>query len=275
MNNSSCTKIAIILCSLFCSIPYHFAQTKDNNSQSFPNITFNDVYGLKHAKETLSEISRHFDRVDQYEIENNFPKIYLLAGPSCTGKTYIAEALEGEIHKQTGRKINVWFFSAQRLIDCDTKFLERIANDFAPCIVHIDDIDQLIGSKLIFFDKFFSAIKDSAGQIIIIAETRKLKKLTEFIASYGKYSQIVIFDYPTVDEREDFLKGKYSEFLLDLDIHCLAQQTEALSFHDLETVLREALRRAKLSDARPTQGHLDQAINETQKHRQNDFFQLS
>ncbi len=253
----------------------------EKEQQIIPTITFDDIVGLDHAKEVLMDLVHYIEDPERFDLVKLTPeKGYLLAGPSRTGKSYIAEALGGEIHKvleRTGRSKDDFAFydiKAQTIINRGIEYLHALAKNSAPCILFIDEIDllglQRAGGNLELLSQFLSSMSgylnnNGRKQVIILAATNKPENLDEALRKRGRFGKIINFNYPTFEERKELLKRKLEALAIDVshfDLDLIAQQTEGRTFEDLNAMLKSALKKAKLSGTPLTQDHLNDALND-------------
>ena len=220
-------------------------------------VTFADVAGQEEAKESLCEMVDFLDQPDRYlKIGAKLPKGALLVGPPGTGKTLLAKAVAGEA--------NVPFFSlsgsefvemfvgvgASRVRD-----LFRKANNMAPCIIFIDEIDavarrrgsglggghdereQTLNQLLVEMDGF--GVNEG---IIVMAATNRKDILDPAILRPGRFDRDVLVGRPDVGGREEILKVHARNKPLgdDVDLKQIAQTTAGFSGADLENLLNEA-----------------------------------
>lgn len=220
-------------------------------------VTFADVAGQEEAKESLCEMVDFLDQPDRYlKIGAKLPKGALLVGPPGTGKTLLAKAVAGEA--------NVPFFSlsgsefvemfvgvgASRVRD-----LFRKANNMAPCIIFIDEIDAIGGKRdtrhgggdseweqtlnqlLSEMDGF-----DSSKGIIVLAATNRPEVLDKALLRPGRFDRRIIVSKPDMQGRIDTLKVHSKNVKMDetVDFKELALATSGAVGADLANIINEA-----------------------------------
>ncbi|MDD6483584.1 MAG: ATP-dependent zinc metalloprotease FtsH [Clostridiales bacterium] len=236
------------------------SNAKMYNMQNKTNVTFNDVAGQEEAKESLDEIVDFLHNPAKYTaIGAKQPKGALLVGPPGTGKTLLAKAVAGEA--------NVPFFSlsgsefvemfvgvgASRVRD-----LFKQANQKAPCIIFIDEIDaigksrdnqlgsndereQTLNQLLAEMDGF-----DSSKGIVILAATNRPDVLDKALLRPGRFDRRIIVEKPDLKGREDILKVHAKNVKMDssIDLHAMALATSGAVGADLANMINEAALRA-------------------------------
>ena len=225
--------------------------------QSTHGIRFDDVAGEDEAKESLAEIVDYLHNPSKYtDAGASMPKGILLVGPPGTGKTMLAKAVAGES--------NVPFFSisgsefvemfvgvgARRVRD-----LFRKANNMAPCIIFIDEIDAIGGKRdtrhgggdsereqtlnqlLSEMDGF-----DSSKGIIVLAATNRPEVLDKALLRPGRFDRRIIVSKPDMQGRIDTLKVHSKNVKMDetVDFKELALATSGAVGADLANIINEA-----------------------------------
>lgn len=228
-------------------------------------ITFDDVVGLDHAKQVLAEIVNYLRDPERYDLLGMTPeKGFLLCGPSRTGKSYIAEALAGEIRhmqKEAGRDENdIRFYSidAEKIITMGMKTIFELAEACAPCVLFIDEIDllglQRADGNRELLGQFLSGLSgfqknNPRKKVIVIAATNKPENIDEALRKSGRFGKIIRFDYPTKQERKEYMLRKLTGLAVNLknfDLDAIVDQTEHCTFEDLNKMLSCALLKAKI-----------------------------
>jgi cell division protease FtsH len=218
-------------------------------------VTFADVAGEEEAKESLTEMVDFLHNPKKYqEIGAKLPKGALLVGPPGTGKTLLAKAVAGEA--------NVPFFSmsgssfvemyvgvgASRVRD-----LFKQANQMAPCIIFIDEIDaigrsrdsrhggdsereQTLNQLLAEMDGF-----DTSKGIVILAATNRPEVLDKALLRPGRFDRRVIVEKPDLKGRIDTLKVHSKNVKMDesVDLKELALATSGAVGADLANIINE------------------------------------
>ncbi|SJZ43527.1 ATP-dependent zinc metalloprotease FtsH [Garciella nitratireducens] len=223
--------------------------------------TFEDVAGQDEAKEALTEIVDFLHDPSKYtKIGAILPKGVLLVGPPGTGKTLLAQAVAGEA--------NVPFFSisGSEFVEmfvgmgaAKVRDLFKQANEKAPCIVFIDEIDtigkkrgdgnfggndereQTLNQLLTEMDGF-----DGRKGVVILAATNRPESLDKALLRPGRFDRRIPVELPDLKGREAILrvhakKVKTEEFL---DFNVIARSTSGASGADLANIVNEAALRA-------------------------------
>lgn len=238
----------------------------EKEQQIIPTITFDDVVGLDHAKQVLNEIVSYIEDPERYDLLGMTPeKGFLLCGPSRTGKSYIAEALAGEIQRMLERngrdKDDVRFFNieAQFILNKGISYILHLAENSAPCVLFIDEIDllglQRAGGNLELLSQFLAGLSgfqknNPRKKVIVVAATNKPENIDEALRKSGRFGKIIHFNYPTQQERKTFIQRKLESLAIDIknfNFENLVEQTEHCTFEDLSRMLSTALKKAKLS----------------------------
>ena len=245
---------------------------------SSTGIRFADVAGEDEAKELLGEIVDFLHDPEKYrEIGAKLPKGALLVGPPGTGKTLLAKAVAGEA--------NVPFFSiaGSEFVEmfvgrgaAKVRDLFKQANEKAPCIIFIDEIDT-IGKKR---DGQFSGGNDEREQtlnqlltemdgfegnngVIILAATNRPESLDPALTRPGRFDRRVPVELPDLKGREDILKvhAKKIKIAEDVDFNKVARMASGASGAELANIVNEAALRAVRDGRRfATQADLEESI---------------
>lgn len=220
-------------------------------------VTFNDVAGLKEAKQELMEVIDFLKNPKKYlEIGARIPRGILLLGLPGTGKTLIARATAGEsnvpfFHMSASEFVEMFVgVGASRVRD-----LFSIAKKSAPCIVFIDEIDavgrergaglggghdereQTLNQILVEMDGF-----DRDTNVIVLAATNRPDILDPALLRPGRFDRRVILDMPDINDREAILKIHCRGKSLDkvIDLRQVAVRTPGFSGADLANLTNEA-----------------------------------
>ena len=242
--------------------------------------TFQDVAGQDEAKEALSEIVDFLHNPDKYKkLGAKMPKGALLVGPPGTGKTLLAKAVAGEA--------NVPFFSisgsefvemfvgmgAARVRD-----LFKQAQEKAPCIVFIDEIDtigkkrdsangmggndereQTLNQLLAEMDGF-----DGSKGVVILAATNRPETLDKALLRPGRFDRRIPVELPDLKGREEILKVHVKDIVVDSDIdyRTIALSTSGASGAELANIVNEAaLAAVRNGHSKVMQHDFDEAVD--------------
>ena len=225
--------------------------------KSAEGIKFSDVAGEDEAKENLTEIVNYLHDPAKYQdIGASMPKGILLVGPPGTGKTMLAKAVAGEANvpffSMSGSEFVEMFVGvgASRVRD-----LFRKANNMAPCIIFIDEIDAIGGKRdtrhgggdsereqtlnqlLSEMDGF-----DSSKGIIVLAATNRPEVLDKALLRPGRFDRRIIVSKPDMQGRIDTLKVHSKNVKMDetVDFKELALATSGAVGADLANIINEA-----------------------------------
>ena len=223
--------------------------------------TFADVAGQEEAKESLTEIVDFLHNPQKYAVIGaNLPKGALLVGPPGTGKTLLAQAVAGEA--------NVPFFSisGSEFVEmfvgmgaAKVRDLFKQANEKAPCIVFIDEIDtigkkrdgqgfsgndereQTLNQLLTEMDGF-----DGKRGVVILAATNRPETLDKALLRPGRFDRRIPVELPDLHGREAILEvhAKNVKMENNIDFSQIARATAGASGAELANIINEAALRA-------------------------------
>lgn len=243
-----------------------------------PTVRFKDVVGLDEIKESLSFIIRFIDNPEQYLRVNTAPeKGFLLTGPTRTGKSFMVEALCGEIYdmlKKRGREneFKFWKIDSSIIHEYGITDILETAKSNAPIVLFIDEID-LLGLQRVANNQLLSQFLTSMGttldsdpskQVILIGATNKPETTDIAIRQYGRLGKEIRFEYPAFKFRKIYLEKELNDMALDLnqfDLTALAQKTEGKSFEDLRAIIRNAMIRSWTRGQKLTQQLLEESLD--------------
>ncbi len=222
------------------------------------SIKFADVAGEDEAKESLQEIVDFLHNPKRYEdIGAKMPKGVLLVGPPGTGKTLLARAVAGEagvpFFSIAGSEFVEMFvgMGASKVRD-----LFKQANEKAPCIIFIDEIDtigkkrdgasgmggndereQTLNQLLTEMDGF-----DAAKGVIILAATNRPESLDPALTRPGRFDRRVPVELPDLKGRESILRLHAQKVKIgpDCDFAMVARMTPGASGAELANIINEA-----------------------------------
>ena len=241
-------------------------------------VTFKDVAGQDEAKESLEEIVSFLKHPDKYtEIGARCPRGALLVGPPGTGKTLLAKAVAGEagvpFFQIAGSEFVEMFVGrgAAKVRD-----LFKQANEEAPCIVFIDEIDavgkrrdtslnsndereQTLNQLLSEMDGF-----DNHKGIVVLAATNRPETLDQALLRPGRFDRRIPVELPDLAGREAILKIHADDVKMEsgIDLGIVARSTPGASGADLANIINEAaLRAVRFGRKRVTQGDLLESVD--------------
>ena len=222
--------------------------------------TFDDVAGQDEAKEALVEIVDFLHNPQKYaEIGADLPKGALLVGPPGTGKTLLAQAVAGEA------EVPFFSISGSEFVEmfvgmgaAKVRDLFKQANEKAPCIVFIDEIDtigkkrdgsinsndereQTLNQLLTEMDGF-----DGKKGVVILAATNRPESLDPALTRPGRFDRRVPVELPDLKGREEILKVHAKDIKVadDVDYNKIARMAAGASGAELANIVNEAALRA-------------------------------
>ena len=240
--------------------------------------SFADVAGQDEAKEALMELVDFLHNPGKYkEIGANMPKGALLVGPPGTGKTLLAKAVAGEA------KVPFFSISGSEVVEmfvgmgaARVRDLFKQAQEKAPCIVFIDEIDaigkrrdsgqfggndereQTLNQLLSEMDGF-----DGSKGVVILAATNRPESLDKALLRPGRFDRRIPVELPDLQGREAILKVHARDVKMadDIDFKALARATAGASGAELANIVNEgALRAVKLERQVVEQADLEESI---------------
>lgn len=241
-------------------------------------VTFRDVAGEEEAKDALKEIVDFLHNPEKYaDIGANLPKGALLVGPPGTGKTLLAKAVAGEAH------VPFFSISGSEFVEmfvgmgaAKVRDLFKQANDKAPCIVFIDEIDtigkkrdgggmsgndereQTLNQLLTEMDGF-----DGKKGVVILAATNRPESLDKALLRPGRFDRRVPVELPDLKGREAILKvhGQNVKMSDDVDYNAIARATAGASGAELANIINEAaLRAVRMGRSAVVQADLEESV---------------
>lgn len=245
--------------------------------KSSTGIKFSDVAGEDEAKELLSEIVDYLHHPEQYQaIGAKMPKGALLVGPPGTGKTLLAKAVAGEA------EVPFFSISGSEFVEmfvgmgaAKVRDLFKQANEKAPCIVFIDEIDtigkkrdgnfsgndereQTLNQLLTEMDGF-----DGSKGVVILAATNRPDSLDPALLRPGRFDRRIPVELPDLQGREEILKvhAKNIKIADNVDFSAIAKAASGASGAELANIVNEAALRAVRDGRRfATQADMEESI---------------
>ena len=247
--------------------------------KSSTGIKFTDVAGEDEAKELLTEIVDYLHNPQKYtEIGASMPKGALLVGPPGTGKTLLAKAVAGEA------EVPFFSISGSEFVEmfvgmgaAKVRDLFKQANEKAPCIVFIDEIDtigkkrdsgsftggndereQTLNQLLTEMDGF-----DGSKGVVILAATNRPDSLDPALLRPGRFDRLIPVELPDLKGREEILKVHARKIKIADSVRFdeIAKAAAGASGAELANVVNEAALRA-VRDGRKfaTQADFEESI---------------
>ena len=241
--------------------------------------TFADVAGQDEAKEALTEIVDFLHNPQKYaDIGASLPKGALLVGPPGTGKTLLAQAVAGEA------KVPFFSISGSEFVEmfvgmgaAKVRDLFKQAQEKAPCIVFIDEIDtigkkrdgamgiggndereQTLNQLLTEMDGF-----DGRKGVVILAATNRPETLDKALLRPGRFDRRIPVELPDLQGREAILKVHAAKVKTDgnIDYNAIARATSGASGAELANIVNEAaLRAVKCGRKAVCQSDLEESV---------------
>jgi transitional endoplasmic reticulum ATPase len=258
----------------------------DEYLQEVPETDFSDVGGMSELKQTLTDsVIDPLERPELYEeYDLGVVNGILLYGPPGTGKTYITSALAGELNYNF-IDVTPSDLTSSLVGEAADNVAElfEVARENQPCMVFIDEIDAVAGSRDGGAQKTqserqmvnqlleeLSAIQDE--DVVVVGATNLLEEVDDAIKRSGRFDERIEVPPPDPTAREAILRVHLRDrpVLTDtIDWEVVREQTEGYSASDMELIATNAARQA-LQEAREkdeiqpvTQEHVEVAIEET------------
>lgn len=245
--------------------------------KSSTGIKYTDVAGEDEAKELLQEIVDFLHNPGKYkEIGAEMPKGALLVGPPGTGKTLLAKAVAGEA------EVPFFSISGSEFVEmfvgmgaAKVRDLFKQAQEKAPCIVFIDEIDtigkkrdgqiggndereQTLNQLLTEMDGF-----DGSKGVVILAATNRPDSLDPALLRPGRFDRRIPVELPDLQGREEILKvhAKKIKISDNVNFYDIAKAASGASGAELANIVNEAALRAVRDGRRfATQADLEESI---------------
>ena len=247
-------------------------------AESETGVTFADVAGEEEAKDALKEIVDFLHDPKKYsDIGATLPKGALLVGPPGTGKTLLAKAVAGEAH------VPFFSISGSEFVEmfvgmgaAKVRDLFKQANEKAPCIVFIDEIDtigkkrdgsgmggndereQTLNQLLTEMDGF-----DGRKGVVILAATNRPETLDKALLRPGRFDRRIPVELPDLKGREAILRVHGKDVKLDesVDFNAIARATVGASGAELANIINEgALRAVRMGRRVVSQADLEESV---------------
>ena len=247
-------------------------------AESETGKTFADVAGEEEAKEALKEIVDFLHNPQKYaEIGAVLPKGALLVGPPGTGKTLLARAVAGEAH------VPFFSISGSEFVEmfvgmgaAKVRDLFKQANEKAPCIVFIDEIDtigkkrdgagvggndereQTLNQLLAEMDGF-----DGKKGVVILAATNRPESLDKALLRPGRFDRRIPVELPDLKGREAILKVHGKDVKMDetVNFNEIARTATGASGAELANMINEAaLRAVRMGRKTVSQSDLEESV---------------
>lgn len=247
-------------------------------AESETGVTFADVAGEEEAKDALKQIVDFLHDPKKYsDIGATLPKGALLVGPPGTGKTLLAKAVAGEAH------VPFFSISGSEFVEmfvgmgaAKVRDLFKQANEKAPCIVFIDEIDtigkkrdgsgmggndereQTLNQLLTEMDGF-----DGRKGVVILAATNRPETLDKALLRPGRFDRRIPVELPDLKGREAILRVHGKDVKMDesVDFNAIARATVGASGAELANIINEgALRAVRMGRRVVSQADLEESV---------------
>jgi len=246
-------------------------------AEDHTGVTFKDVAGQQESKDSLLEIVTFLNQPEKYRsIGAKLPKGALLVGPPGTGKTLLAKAVAGEA------KVPFFSISGSEFVQmfvgagaAKVRDLFKQANEKAPCIVFIDEIDavgkrrdgmiggndereQTLNQLLKEMDGF-----DSSNGVVILGATNRPEILDPALLRPGRFDRQIVVERPDLPGRIAILElhSKAVKLGKDVNFEAIAKASAGASGAELANIINEAaLRAVRNSRKAVAQEDLEEAI---------------
>ena len=247
-------------------------------AESETGVTVADVAGEEEAKDALKEIVDFLHDPKKYaDIGATLPKGALLVGPPGTGKTLLAKAVAGEAH------VPFFSISGSEFVEmfvgmgaAKVRDLFKQANEKAPCIVFIDEIDtigkkrdgsgmggndereQTLNQLLTEMDGF-----DGRKGVVILAATNRPETLDKALLRPGRFDRRIPVELPDLKGREAILRVHGKDVKMDesVDFNAIARATVGASGAELANIINEgALRAVRMGRRVVSQADLEESV---------------
>jgi len=233
----------------------HIQQAQDTS-----DVSFDDVKGVDEATAELKEIVMYLENPTKFtRLGGKLPRGLLLTGPPGTGKTLLAKAIAGEAGVP-------FFFSSgsqfeEVYVGLGAKRVRELfeaAKKKSPCIIFIDEIDAVGGSRKL---KDQSALKMTLNEllvqmdgfednngIIVIGATNFVESLDQALLRPGRFDKHITVSLPDVGGRKEILEmyAKKTKLSPDVDLNILARGTTGFSGADLYNLMNQAALKASV-----------------------------
>lgn len=229
-------------------------------AQDMTDVSFEDVKGVDEALAELKEIVMYLENPTKFtRLGGKLPRGLLLTGPPGTGKTLLAKAIAGEA------QVPFFFSSGSQFEEVyvglgakRVRELFEAAKKKSPCIIFIDEIDAIGGSRKL---KDQSALKMTLNEllvqmdgfeanngIIVIGATNFMESLDDALLRPGRFDKHITVSLPDVGGRKEILEmyAKKTKLSPDVDLNIIARGTTGFSGADLSNLMNQAALKASV-----------------------------
>ncbi|MBU2765983.1 ATP-dependent zinc metalloprotease FtsH [Acidithiobacillus ferrivorans] len=229
-----------------------------------PAVSFDQVAGLEGPKHEVSEVVDYLKNPQRFARHGaHMPSGILLFGPPGNGKTMLAKAVAGEagvafIEQDASSFVHLFVGAGAGAV----RDLFKMARSKAPCVVFIDEIDAVGGSRsaggghderLQTLNALLSEMDGFEGRegVIVIAATNRLESLDPALLRPGRFDRHVFIPQPGANAREHILQTYLKRLPrpADVEVHELAMQSQGFSGADIARWVNESAMEAARGDA--------------------------
>ena len=260
---------------------FNFGRTKArlaNTTADGKRITFEDIAGVKEAKEEIREVVEFLKDPKKFQrLGARIPRGILLVGPPGTGKTMLAKAVANEAN------VPFYYVSGSEFVELfvgvganRVRETFELAKKNAPSIIFIDELDaigrhrgaglggghdereQTLNQILVEMDGFATDEK-----VVVLSGTNRPDILDPALLRPGRFDRKIVLDIPSITDREEILKihSQGKPLAKDVDFKVVAERTPGFSGADLANLINEAaILAARQNQKEITQTNLLQAI---------------
>lgn len=244
-----------------------------------PHSTFDDIIGMDDYKERFKVLLNYCAYPERFTQDGSKPVTgYAFTGPTRTGKTFLANALCGQIDKFLSLKgIPTQFrylkVPGNAVASHGLSTVMELARSMAPCVIFIDEFD-LCGAQRGTNQSFVLDALTELGDptkndplkpIITIIATNRAHNIDTALFTPGRLGEEVRFDYPCIEDRIRFIEHTLHKAGINtdkFDIIRLAQKVNGKSFEDMARFIINARSKAYIYNTAITQDLLEHSINE-------------
>ncbi|MUV56086.1 26S protease regulatory subunit [Halogeometricum sp. CBA1124] len=247
-----------------------------------PNQSFEDVGGRDRVKKILKrKVILPVQEREKYEKYGlNVVNGVLFYGPTGTGKTYLAEALAGELDftciTTSGAQLKNRFLGES---EASVRELFRTAEQFQPCMIFIDEIDDVAKSRKKastdgvagMVNQFLDNMAEMKGEdVLVVGSTNYPEKLDTAVLSPHRFSEQIKIGIPPKKTRyailDKMLERKPDQDVVNwnsIDLRTIAEETHGYSAADLENLIENAFYKAVRREEKVGQHHLRHGLQQT------------
>lgn len=231
-----------------------------SGSYELPKETLDDVIGVDHVKQTCLRLVEQCANPQPFEDANKRIRGVIFTGAPRTGKSFTAKAICGEINKRmkSSKFKYITVFSSD-FLDLSFEQIVKIAEDYSPCILCIEEIDTLNlqksnhqpSMKLLseFLTWMSGPLENSKSKdVIVIGITNDPHKLDKALLQPGRFDVIVPFERPSIEHRRLHLEKqlkKRSILISDEMKEAVAIQTEDKTYTDIDNIIGSVIEKSK------------------------------